>query len=55
MQMHKDDPSSSRKLFTAQCARGAAAKRCNLLGSLNALHITHGIRLSFKEEEVTQL
>lgn len=42
-------------LFTAQREQGSAAKRCNLLGSLNVLHTTEGVRLRFKMWEVTQL
>lgn len=53
--MHKDEPSASRKLFTAQHEQGGATKRCNLPGSLNVLLIAKGIRLSFKLWEVTQL
>lgn len=55
MQMHKDDPSSSSKLFTAQHEQGDATKRCNLLSSPKVLLITKRIRLSFKMWEVIQL
>lgn len=55
MQMHKDDPSSSSRLFTAQHEQGDATKRCNLLGSPKVLLITKRVSLSFKMWEVTQL